>query len=121
MTDSSPPKRPRGRPPKPGGAMDDAERAAAYRDRKAGSDARGAVAWTLFQRPTLKLIEVLVARLLRAAADRGALVVEVRAAVDRGIAAGYQPPAVFAKGRQADIEDAIRQAGESPTVAKVHT
>lgn len=96
----APPKRGRGRPAKYGS---DAERAAAYRERKADGDAAAHIALALHRRPTAKLLEVLVARLLRQTSAKGAALGGIRAAVDRGIAAGYAP-APPQPDRQGDIE-----------------
>lgn len=103
------PPRKRGRPAK---YSSDAERSAAYRERKADSDAAAHVALAMFRRPTVKLLEVLVARLLRQSGAKGAALGEIRAAVDRGIAAGYAaaPPR---RGRQGDIETLLM--GDSGT------
>lgn len=104
---------PRGRPRR---HLDDADRAAAYRERKAQDADLGAIARAVLLKPTARLIEVLVARMLKSSNAKGTTLGEIRAAVDRGIAAGYRGGATPTPARQGDIEAylAALAPGESP-------
>ena len=72
-------KRGRGRPRQ---YLDDADRQEAHRERHANAHALGQAARTLFEKPTLRVAEVVIDRLLAQASDPEAIRVALRARLD---------------------------------------